>query len=291
MSTFIALVLAGIVLHVFNKNHLVEAGYFIIFMFAFLARLNSARWLARYEDPELTILPEQSFTFLQFIRRSKNSNFAKFVFYVGAIKLGVAFSAPYFALYMLRDLKFSYIEFTCVTAVSTITQFLTFRYWGELSDRFGNKKILSLCGWGVAIVPMLWLFSANIVYIVVIQVCAGFVWAGFILASSNFLFDAVSPPKRALCVAYQGLINGICMFIGSISGGLTANALPATYTIGSTTWKPVSVLPVIFLLSGILRLIGSGLLLHKFKEVRPVEKIGNHLYNKVVKLLYACVGK
>jgi hypothetical protein len=66
------------------------------------------------------------------------------------------------------------------------------------------------------------------------------------------------------------------MFIGSISGGFTASALPSTYTISSTTWTPVSVLPAVFLLSGVLRLIGSGLLLHKFKEVRPVEKIRNH---------------
>jgi MFS family permease len=273
MSTFIALVLAGIILHLFERKNMAEVGFLIIFLSSLLARLNSARWLAKYEDPELRILPGEAFTFRQFLRRSPHSNFAKFVFFVGAINLGVAFSAPYFALYMLRDLAFSYMEFTAVTAVATVTQFMTFRYWGELSDRFGNKKILNLCGWGVALVPMLWLVSSHLGYLALIQVYGGLVWAGFNLASSNFIFDAVTPPKRALCVAYQGLVNGICVFAGSVAGGYVANQLPESYPLGPWTWRPVSALPVIFLLSGLMRLVASIFLLHRFKEVRPVEPI------------------
>jgi len=273
MSTFMALILAGVTLHIFKMENMAEVGYLVIFAAAFLARLNSVRWLARYEDPELRILPQESFTFRQFLRRSPHSNFAKFVFFVGAINLGVAFSAPYFALYMLRDLKFSYVEFTAVTAVSTAAQFLAFRHWGELSDLFGNKKILNICGWGVAIVPILWLISPYIGYLVLIQIYGGFVWAGFNLASTNFIFDAVTPPKRALCVAYQGLVNGMCVFTGSVIGGYVATQLPEFYSLGLWTWKPISSLPMIFFLSGLIRLIASGLLLHRFKEVRPVVPI------------------
>jgi len=275
MSSFVALLLAGLTLDFFERQNIAETGYLIIFFIAFFARLDSARWLAKYDDPPFYIQPEDDFTFRQFLRRSPHSNFAKFVFFVGAINIAVSFSGPYFALYMLRDLKFSYMAFTAVSAVSTITQFLTFRYWGELSDRFGNKKILGICGWGITIVPTLWLLSTNIGYIALVQICAGFVWAGFGLASGNFIFDAVTPPKRALCVAYQSLINGLCVFIGSTAGGYVATRLPEAYFIGSWAWKPVSTLPVIFLLSGIIRFIASCLLLHRFKEVRPVESIGN----------------
>ncbi|MBU4318797.1 MAG: MFS transporter [Proteobacteria bacterium] len=275
IATFISVLAAGILLDVFDKIDLTSTGYLCIFVVAFLARVNSGRWVAKYDDPEFRMLPDQFFTFRQFLRRSPKSNFAKFVFYVGAIRLCVAFSAPYFALYMLRDLKFSYLEFTLVTAASVIVQFLTFRYWGELSDRFGNKKILNLCGWGVVLAPVFWLFSSNILYILAIQTYSGFVWAGFTLASANFIFDAVSPPKRALCVAYQGLIHGVCIFVGSIAGGYTAAILPATYVLGPFSWAPASVLLVIFLLSGIFRLVVSCFLIRKFKEVRDVESIGN----------------
>jgi MFS family permease len=275
MSTFISLSLAGLTLHFFEKVGLLEVGFLIAFSAAFLARLYSVHWLSRYDDPEFEVSPDQVFTFRQFLRRSPHSNFAKFVFFVGAINLGVAFSAPYFALYMLRDLGFSYVEYTIVIAVSTIAQFLTFRYWGRLSDRFGNKKILNVCGWGVALVPVLWVFSSNILYLMVIQVYGGLVWSGFSLASANFIFDAVTPPKRARCVAYQGIVNGIFVFIGSLMGGYAAGHLPQSLSLGPWTWKPSFMLLMVFLVSGIIRLAAAAIFLTKFKEVRPVEAIGH----------------
>jgi len=282
MFTFFSLLLAGVVLDLFQKGGQLSVGYLLIFAMALAARLNSARWVNRYEDPAFRFDPAESFTFRQFIRRSPHSNFAKFVFYFGAVNLGVAFSAPYFALYMLRDLKFSYVEFTAVTAVATVTQFLCVRYWGELSDRFGNKKILSVCGWGVAFVPMCWVVSHAIPYLVLIQILSGLVWAGFNLASANFIFDAVTPPKRALCVAYHGLVTGVCVLVGSLAGGYVAGRLPDSYTVLSFTWRPVSPLPAIFLLSGLMRLVAATVLLSKFKEVRPVEPIrGSELIFRV----------
>jgi MFS family permease len=273
MSTFVSLLLAGGTLHLFKKIGLPEVGFLIIFSVAFLARLNSVYWLSRYNDPEFKLTPDQVFTFRQFLRRSPHSNFAKFVFFVGAINFGVALSAPYFALYMLRDLHLSYVEFTVVVGVSTISQFLTFRYWGGLSDRFGNKKILNLCGWGVGIVPILWLVSPNILYLMLIQVYGGLVWSGFSLSSANFIFDAVTPPKRARCVAYQGLVNGVFVLTGSLLGGYAAGHLPRSLSIGPWSWEPLFILHAIFLISGLVRLVAAGIFLRKFKEVRPVEPI------------------
>lgn len=273
LSSFVALTGAGLILHFFERRGEAAWGFMLIFLVAGVARLVSRHWLGLYRDPAWSVDLAQVFTFRQFLKRSPHSNFAKYVFYVGLVNVAVSFSAPYFALYMLRDLKFSYLEFTVVVSVATVTQFLMFRYWGELSDRFGNKKILNLCGWGVSVVPALWLFSSHILYLMAIQVVAGIIWAGFSLASSNFLFDAVSPPKRARCVAYQGLINGTAVLVGSLGGGFVAGHLPSSFTLGAWTWAPQFTLPVIFLLSGMMRFVAAALLLHKFREVRPVEAI------------------
>ncbi len=273
LSSFLAMIGAGLLLHLFERGGHAAWGFAAVFLIAGLSRLNSRRWLARYRDPECMVAAEQVFTFRQFLRRSPHSNFAIYVFYVGIVNLAVSFSAPYFALYMLRDLHFTYLEFTAVTSVLSVTQFLMFRYWGELCDRFGNKKILNVCGWAICVVPVLWVFSTNIVYLGGIQVVAGLVWAGFSLASSNFLFDAVSPPKRARCVAYQGLINGVAFLTGSLGGGFAASHLPTAFALGPWAWRPASTLPILFVLSGLMRLAAAILMLRKFREVRSVEEI------------------
>ncbi|MBW1783684.1 MAG: hypothetical protein JRL30_23455, partial [Deltaproteobacteria bacterium] len=90
ISTFSALLMAGGVLQIFAQRHQVIWGYLIIFLTALAARLNSVRWLARYANPPFSLSPEQVFTFRQFLWRSPHSNFAKFVFFVGAINFSVA---------------------------------------------------------------------------------------------------------------------------------------------------------------------------------------------------------
>ena len=271
MSSFIGLLLAGGILPFFKSAGLAATGFLVIFTLAMAARLDSAVWMRRYADPAYHMPREHAFSFWQFLRRSPVSNYARFVFFFAAINFGVAFSSPYFALYMLRDLQFSYLQFTMISAVATMSQFLTFRYWGDISDRFGNKKILNVCSWGISIVPTCWLLSTNIFYLGCIQVFAGVVWAGFNLASANFIYDACSPPKRARCVAYRGIINSIFILSGSLAGGLAAGLLPPSLAVGPLFFPHSLVL--IFLFSGLLRLAAAGALLRKFHEVREVESI------------------
>jgi hypothetical protein len=71
----------------------------------------------------------------------------------------------------------------------------------------------------------------------------------------------------------ESITNDVCVFLGSVAGGYMATRLPESYPLGPWIWKPMSPLPVIFLLSGFMRLVASGILIHRFKEVRPVEAI------------------
>ena len=139
----------------------------------------------------------------------------------------------------------------------------------------GNKKILNLCGWGMALIPVLWLGSSDIFYLILIQIYGGIIWSGFNLAVANFLFDAVTPPKRARCVAYQGLMNGFAVLTGSLLGGITAGHLPNSISIGPVVWHPASMLLMVFLISGVIRFIAAYIFLRKFREVRDVEPIGH----------------
>ncbi|MFM1847490.1 MAG: hypothetical protein RL417_964 [Pseudomonadota bacterium] len=285
LSTFLAVIAAGQTLEWSRDRAVAGVGFLSIFIVAALARLLSAHWLCAYDDPEHVVRREEMFSFYQFIKRLPHSNFARFVLFFATINFAVAFAGPYFALYMFRDLNLSYIEFTLLSAAVTVTQFFTMQHWGKINDRFGSKKILNICGIAVALGPVLWLFSSELWWILIIQIYAGFVWAGFNLASTNFMFDAVTPPKRARCAAYQSVVNAAFVLVGSFLGGWTAELIPDRLPLGFTTVELSSPLLVLFFLSGVLRLAAAWVLLRRFQEVRPVEHIAHrHLIFQITNL-------
>ena len=276
LATLLSLILAGQILHLFERCADAAYGFLVICVCAFLARLMCVYWLSRHEDPPFKIARADYFSFFQFLRRMPHSNFARFVLFVGLTNFAINFAGPYFSLYMLRELRLSYFEYTSLVAAAVITQFLTLQHWGNIADRFGNKKILNVSSYGIALNGFLWLFSADVWYLLLVQLYSGFVWAGFNLAVGNFLFDAVTPPKRARCVAYQAIISGLFIFGGSLLGGYVAAHPPAF--VGRAVLPLIEDSPYlyVFFVSGVLRLLAALLFLPRFSEVRDVEAIGHH---------------
>lgn len=273
MFSFGSSLLAGLVILHFFQPVNEWLGYGIIFGIAFISRGVSSHYISKMSEPEYVVKKEDYFSLWDFLRRSPKSNFARFVFYIAFISIAVNVSVPFFAVYMFRDLKFSYAEFTIINAINVITQFLVMRYWGRLCDRYGNRKILCFTGWLIAFPPILWLLSSNFYAIAMYQVCAGLIWSGFNLAIGNFIFDAVSPPKRARCVAYFSLLNNTGISLGAILGGWLSLYMPDTILLFGWHIILASSLQVLFLISGLLRLLISSIFLTHIKEVRQVEPI------------------
>ena len=211
-----------------------------------------------------------NFSVIQFFRQFRTSNYVHFTLYIAAVHFAVFIAAPFFSLYMLRDLRFSYLQFTTASASAVLAQFMTLQYWGKFSDRLGNKKILEMTGLLLPFIPMLWLFTENFYWICLIQVAAGFVWAGFMLSMGNFVFDAVSPGKRAKCVAISNAMNAAGIFLGAFLGGKLSGFLPSSFEWGPVTVRFASNLPALFFISGLVRIAAGLALLRTFKEVRDV---------------------
>ncbi len=283
--TFLAVVLAGECIHLSAGSGYAVLGYAAVFLVAGVSRLWSARMFRDVPDVPAHVSEESKFTFWQFIARGKRSNFLKFVVFVSAMNFAASISGPYFAMYMLSDLKLSYREYMVVVAAVVLMQFAVMRSWGRLSDQFGNRKILKLCGVLVSLNPLLWLLSTKFWYVIGVQLYSGLFWAGFNLAAANFLFDAVTPAKRARCFAYQSIVNGVFVFLGSAVGGVLASYPPQVIIQRLAVFVDPSPFLLLFALSALLRVVAMVFLFPTFKEVRPVQKVrGYQILVRVVSL-------
>jgi MFS family permease len=274
--TFSAVVIAGQTIHWFDKFGLDALGFVIVFLLSAVARSFSARAFRGVDDVALHVPNESKFTFWQFLSRAKYSNFVRFVLFVSCMNFAASISGPFFAMYMLQDLSLSYSDYTVVVAAAVLAQFVVMRSWGLMSDQFGNRTILKVCGSLVTLNPVLWLISSNFWWVLFIQFYSGIFWAGFTLAAANFVFDAVTPPKRARCVAYQAIVNGVLVFFGSFVGGWVVHLVPMSWVAHLGVWVPHSKFLALFVLSGALRLCVMLFLFPAFKEVRQVESIRSH---------------
>jgi MFS family permease len=273
IGTFGALVAGGVLLHYAPNFHRTYGGFILIFSLAFLARGLSAYFLSRMSNPPYPFEKEHDFSLKEFLSQTRHSNFARFVLYTGLIHFSVMIAGPFFSVYMLRDLHFSYLQFMAASSISVLFQFLTLQYWGRFGDQFGNKKLLVLTGFGLPLLPWLWLVSPNFYYILLIQMIAGLIWAGFSLCIGNFVFDAVPPPLRAKCVAIYNLANATGAFCGAILGGWMTRVLPPDFSMLGIRWHLTSNLFWLFLISGLFRLFFAAVFLPMIREVREVEPI------------------
>lgn len=276
-ASFFSFLIAGYILQRYADGTNVQyIGFVIIFLLALMSRIVSFIFLTKKYEPKYEVVKESEFSFFDFIKHVRETNYGLFVIFLCLMNFSVYLAAPFFTPYMLNDLRMSYLSFTIVIAAAMIMKIFSMPVWGRVSDRFGTKKVLKLSSFLMPIVPVLWIFSDNIIYLILIQMYSGFIWAGFELASFNFIFDTTSAPKRATCIAYYNVLNGSAIFLGALIGGLIIkynSVFLSNYFL-------------VFLISGVLRYVVSIILIPKLREVRQVDGIKyTELFFRVVTMM------
>ncbi len=189
------------------------------------------------------------------------------------MQFAVAISSPYFTVFMLRDLKFPYIDFTLIISMAILAQFMTMARWGRIGDVFGNRRIIVAAGIMISVLPLFWLVSANFWYLLAVQTLSGFAWAGFTLAASNFIYDLMPPQHRASYMAVHSVVASIGLFCGATLGGYLGSVTPAEFSVFGRDIAWVSPLWSVFILSSLMRILVMWLLIPKLREARRVRRI------------------
>lgn len=259
----VAGLVAGGLLHLLSSRPLF--GFGLLCAGAALSRMLSCVYLGKLVEEPWQEPKEAHFTFWQFIRQTRTSNFVQFTLCVGMLNFAVYLAAPYLAVYMLEELRYGYLTYTIITLAGSATAFLTVTRWGQISDRHGNWVVLRWAMLAVAILPLLWPLSRHPVWFFVMYLLGGFLWAGINLSVVNFVYDVATPAKRTRCLAYFNFINGLGVSLGALTGGWFLDLLPALH---GTTFI------TLFLCSAFLRLTAALIFRRGVHEVRQVRQVG-----------------
>jgi MFS family permease len=254
-------VAGGVVLSLYPRDS--AWGFIVIFAIALAGSVGSTVFLALKIDLPHEEPRRSGESLLQFTAGMGRNNFGRFVLFNTLLHFGVFLAGPFFVPYMLDTLGFSYIQFMVSTSVVVGLKFLALPLWGELSDRYGNRKILALAAILVAVLPFTWLVGGSFWWICVIQGLSGFAWAGFDIAALNFAYDVMPGEKVTRYTSFNGFYKGAAIFVGGLAGGFLLRHIQL---FGSP-------FHALFAASGAFRLVFAVPLLLLLKEVREVEHI------------------
>jgi len=255
---------AAFFLDYFKKNNWTIFGFIILFSLAFIARLLSWKTIREQYEPKIKLEKEHYFSFWEFLSKAPTNNFGKFTIFRAFFSFACAISGPLLVVYLLRQIQFSYTMYMIIILAGTVFSLMIMELWGKFADKYGNYEILFLTSILIPMIPILWILSPNPYYLIIIpSIIGGISWAGFNLASINFIYDNVTPQKRGLAVAYYNMLNGIGIFLGAGLGAILIQFL---------TISIIKPLFLIFIIGGIARIAVVVFWIPKIKETRKIKK-------------------
>jgi len=276
-ALLISVLIAGIILNYFS-NASIWTGFAILFCISFLGRMTSWYFQTRQYEPKFVFDKKDYFSFTDFLKRMSKTNFGNFVIFRSLMAFAIMIASPFFAVYMLRYLDFSYIQYTIIILVPMVIKILTMTYWGKYAQRFGNKRIMFVSAFLIALIPFWWFIAGFFLghsiivfyFLIFTESLNGFAWAGFDLTTFNYMLETSSPQKRARAFAYFNVIFGTFVMLGGILGAILVGVMH-DLMIGSMI---ISAMLLVFLISTIARGIVALTFVKKMDEIRINTHVG-----------------
>jgi MFS family permease len=250
---------AGGILQVFMETPFI--GFAMLFGGAAAFRLLSFYFLSQMYEPESPGNGDDDPSLLHMVRHVGSSNLGRFTVYTALILFAANVASPFFSVYMLRDLGFNYVTYTVIISSVSISSLVFLTFWGRRADLAGNIKVIRVTSWLLPVIPLLWLASYNIYYLIFAEIVSGFAWSGFNLAAVNFIYDASEDQNRTKHIAVFNTITSLAICAGALIGGFLAPHLPALFGYKLRT---------LFTISGVMRGLVVIFLLRQIIEVRRV---------------------
>jgi predicted MFS family arabinose efflux permease len=226
-------------------------GYQLAMGVAFGIGMASTFSFARLQEPP-ALVPEQltvrgsRLPLLRHLRAQPD--FLAFCAVAALWNFSLNVAGPFFSVYLVENLEATAGVVGTLSVVSTLSALPGQRLFGILVDRWGPRRVQLMTGLLIPLIPWAWALTHSPWHVVPIELSAGFLWAGYGLASFNFLLLLTPEDRRPRYTALYQIVVMAALAGGAALGGVV-----------STRWGYATT----FVLSGLGRL-GAALLFARF---------------------------
>lgn len=200
----------------------VFSGFAIVLGIAFFASIASTFLYSNIHSPAPVAKSETapSLTFINFLKGAMKEHLGTFILFQSLFNFAVNLSGPLLAVYMLKNLKFSFMTYTLVFSCVYVGRAISMTFWGKMVDKSGSLRVLGIVAHLIPFVPLLWLFSGNIGYLCAIQLFSGVVQAAYDLSCQTFIYKSTQPEQRLHYIVYCKSLTTFAAALGTLTGAL-----------------------------------------------------------------------
>ena len=236
----------------------ISRGFAVVLAVAFLASLVSTYLYSMIRSPAPMVKSQTvpSLSFLSFLRGARKEHLGTFILFASLFGFVVNLSGPLLAVYMISDLKFSFMTYTLITSCEFVARVISITFWGKMVDKSGSLRVLGIASHLIPLSPFLWLFSGNIGYLCMVQMFSGTVWAAYDLSVQTFIYKSTQPEQRLHYIVYHRSLTTFAAAMGTMTSAFILNSMFRIF--GSQILG-------MCLLSAVLRLVVVRLMLPKLK--------------------------
>jgi MFS family permease len=211
----------------------------------------------------------------------RDRNFRILMFGYAFWTFAIYIAAPFFGVYMLKQLELSYTTITLLSAVSGVACLAATNLSGWMTDRFGNKPVLIVCIFGNAFFPLLMSFTTPSSYCLLVGAhLLGVFAAGLGLGANNILLKLSPRENSAVYLAAFSTLSALAATLGPMAGGVLMKAFEHLhFHLGSFAFNDVK---LIFVVAFGLRLLSIATFLAvREPKAAPVGRMIRVLWNEV----------
>lgn len=202
------------------------AGYQTVFLFAFLFGIVSTISFGRIQDPKPTTATPRSHQKgdLRLLLRH-SPIFVGLVVSALVWNMALQVAAPYFNVYLVSEFQATTLTIGILAGIASLSALVGQRVFGRLLEQRGAFWVQIACGLLIPLAPLSWAFISAPWQVGIINLCTGFLWAGYNLANFNLLLQLTPDEQRPRAVAlYQTAVFSSAV-VGPLLGGYLADTI------------------------------------------------------------------
>ncbi len=250
--------------------------YNILFLIGGALGLLSVGFLLRTPEPRAKKINSRLLTLFTLPLRRRN--FKNLLVFNSCWAFALNLATPFFSVYLLKTLRLplSYVIFLGI--LSQLSGILSYKLWGQYTDRFSNKTIIGICAPLYACCILLFTFTAmpagilgKLGLLLPIYLVSGWSAAGINLALSNIGLKLASKNEAIAYLSVKNMFVAFFSTIAPLAGGRLADffgshrfswniQFASTHSVTSFTLVDLQGWNYFFIFGGLLALLSLQLL-------------------------------